>query len=78
MTTGASNPNNPVVFFDVTVGGQVIWCNILYDESVVISNNFSKRGSRHNHAHILGVASYNHAHILKDGNMIIYVNTDIV
>lgn len=24
MTTGASNPNNPVVFFDITVGGQVI------------------------------------------------------
>ena len=40
-------------------------------ESVVISKNFNKEGSRHNHAMVWVWPSYNHAHIFKDGNIII-------
>jgi len=40
--------------------------------AVVISKNFNKVGSRHNHAHSLGVAQLqSRPYIFKDGNMII-------
>ena len=47
-------------------------------QSVVISKKFYKGGHRHSHAHILGVAQLQPRPYFRDGNMIIYFNTDIV
>ena len=47
-------------------------------DPVVISKDINKEGSRHNHVHFWVWPRYNHAHIFKDGNMIIHFNTDIV
>ena len=59
-------------------GLALLLINTRYIQPVVISKYTNKGGSRRNHAHVWVWPRYNHAHIFKDGNMIIYFNAGIV